>query len=161
MNNDELKNMIESYFDGELDKNSEPVLFTMLSGNPEGRQYFKQLHALQVAVTQSTEPFPDELEQKIFHSIKAEKPELKKNIHFRDMAFRITSIAAALFLFVMCSLFFLELKDSKIKLESITEQLKDQKETMNVILNYSLPAVVINPDADPGIIIRANSRKKI
>jgi hypothetical protein len=161
MNDDELKNMIESYFDGELDKNSEPILFTMLSGNPEGRQYFKQLHALRQVVTESTDPFPASLEQNILDSLKTVRKKTSGNINFYSRASQFISIGIAAFLLVICSFLIFELRDYKLKVQSISDQVNEQKETIEVILNNSYPAVVVSPDSKNEIIIRANSRRKI
>jgi hypothetical protein len=161
MNNDELKNMIESYFDGELDKNSEPILFTLLSADPEGRQYFKHLHALQLAVIQSAEPFPALLEQNILDSIKTVRTKSYGYNKLYSRASQFISISLAAVLFIICSFLFFELKDYKSKVQSISDQVNEQKETIDVILNNSYPAVVVSPDAKNEIIIRANSRRKI
>ena len=161
MTNDEINEMIEMYFDGELDKSSEPLLFTSLSGNIDAREYFKKLNVLRAVINESTLPFPAQLEEKILNSIKVEKHGLIKNFNFRRIAFGVISASAVVILFVICSLFFLELKDSKTKLDSITEQLKVQKETMDMILNNNYPAVVISPENNNEIIVRANSRRKI
>ena len=42
MNDDKLIEMINLYFDGELEKSREPQLFSQLSANDEAREYFKQ-----------------------------------------------------------------------------------------------------------------------
>jgi hypothetical protein len=161
MTNDELNEMIELYFDGELDKSSEPLLFTSLSGNAEGREYFKKLNLLRIVINESTLPFPAQLEEKILNSIKVEKHGFMKNINVRNIAFRFISVTAVVILIIISSLFFLELKDSKSKLDSISEQVKQQKETIDMIIDNNYPAVVISPENNNEIIVRANSRRKI
>ena len=46
MSTNEIIAMIDLYFDGELEKGKEPIMFTMLSQDLEGREYFKKLNAL-------------------------------------------------------------------------------------------------------------------
>jgi hypothetical protein len=155
MTNDEIKYMVENYFDGELDKNEEPLLFTTLSTDIEAREYFKKLHALRSVVAETIEPFPVHLEENILTSIKTHEHRFYKNINFRSRVSHIISVAAAAVLFIFCSLLFLDVKDYKLKIAIITEQVKEQNETMNLILNNSLPAFVISPDTKNEIIVRA------
>ena len=161
MVNDELRNMVDLYFDGELDKNKEPVLFTALAVDIDAREYFKNLHVLQALVTESTESFPVDLEENILMTIKPIKSRSYKNINFRSRIPNIISIASAVILLIICSLFFLELKDYKSQIASISDQLKEQKETIEMMLNNSYPAVVISPENKNEIIVRANTRRKI
>ena len=161
MSNDELKNMIELYYDGELEKESEPLLLTILSRDVEARNYFKQLFLFRSVIKDSAVRFPAELESTFLHSIKTEVPKLKKNLTFRDVTFRIVSIAASVILLVICSYFFHELQDSKSKLESVTEQLTEQKENMDIFIHNRLSSIVVKPESKYEIVIRANSRRKI
>jgi hypothetical protein len=158
MTNDEIKIMIDNYFDDELEKSKEPILFSALSSDIEARDYFKKLHVLGTIVKESTEPFPAYLEEKILTSVKPVKSRLYKNINFRSRISNIISIAAASALFIICSLLFFDIKDYKLKINIITEQVKEQNETMNLILNSNLPAFVISPDAKNEIIVRAKSQ---
>ena len=70
MTTDEIKNLVQLYFDNELEKDKEPFLFSILSGNYEAREYFKQLSLIKKIVDNSIEQFPQELEERIFNSIK-------------------------------------------------------------------------------------------
>jgi len=155
MVNDELRNMVDLYFDGELEKNKEPVLFTALAIDIDAREYFKNLHVLQALVNASTESFPGDLEEKIFASVNPVKTKSYTQINFRNRMFHIVSIAAAAILFIACSLLFLDVKDYKTKIATITEQAKEQNEIMNLVLNNSLPEFVISPDTKNEIIVRA------
>lgn len=161
MTNDEIKNMVDLYFDGELDKNKEPVLFSSLSTDNEAREYFKKLHALRTAVIESMEPFPVKLEENIFNSIKTTNKRVFSNANFTGRASHLISIAAAAILLIICSLLFFELKDYKSQISIITDQVKEQKETINVILNSKYPAVIVTPETKNEIIVKANSRRRI
>ena len=106
------------------------LLFTALAVDIDAREYFKNLHVLQALVTESTESFPVDLEENILMTIKPIKSRSYKNINFRSRIPNIISIASAVILLIICSLFFLELKDYKSQIASISDQLKEQKETI-------------------------------
>ena len=63
MDDEKILEMINKYFDGELEKGEEMLLFTRLSSSDEGRKYFKQLNRIRSAVDDSIEEFPEELEE--------------------------------------------------------------------------------------------------
>jgi hypothetical protein len=155
MVNDELRNMVDLYFDGELEKDKEPVLFTALAVDIDAREYFKNLHVLQALVIESTESFPVDLEENIRALVKPVKTKSYNYINFRNRMSHIVSITAAAILFIVCSLLFLDVKDYKSKIASITEQAKEQNEIMNLVLNNNLPEFVISPDTKNEIIVRA------
>jgi len=161
MTNDEINNMVDNYFDGELDKNKEPILFSSLSTDIEAREYFKKLYALRSVIAETIEPFPVNLEKNILTSIKPVQSISYKYINFRNRMSNIIPIASAVILLIICSLFFLELKDYKSQISIISEQIKVQKETIDVILNSKYPAVVVTPETKNEVIVRANSRRKI
>ena len=127
----------------------------------EAREYFKKLHALRSIVAETIESFPAHLEENILTSIKTPEHRLYKNINFRSRLSYIISVTAAALLFIVCSLLFLELKDYKSKLASINDQVQEQKETIEIMMHSSYPAVVVSPETKNEIIVRANSRRKI
>ena len=161
MTNDEIINMVDKYFDGELDKNKEPILFSALSTDIEAREYFKKLHALRSVIAETIEPFPVHLEENILASIKPIQSKSYKNINYRSRIPNIISIASAVILLLICSLFFLELKDYKSQISVFTDQLKEQKETIEIMQNNNYPAVVVSPENKNEIIVRASTRRKI
>jgi len=69
MENKKLREMINAYFDGELEKGQEPLLFTQLSLSSEAREHFKQLNKIKAAVDELFEEFPEELDERILRSI--------------------------------------------------------------------------------------------
>ena len=161
MTHDEINNMVDNYFDGELDKSKESILFFSLSTDIEAREYFKKLHALRSVIAETIEAFPVNLEENIFTSIKTPEHRLYKSINFRSRISNIISIAAAVILLIVCSLFLLELKDYKSKLASINEQVQEQKETIEIMMHNSYPTVVVSPENKNEIIVRASTRRKI
>ena len=69
MSENKLLEMINLYFDGELEKSKEVNLFTLLASDQTARDYFKQLSVIRNAVDDSTEVFPSDLEERILRSV--------------------------------------------------------------------------------------------
>ncbi|MBA4317768.1 MAG: hypothetical protein C0412_05150, partial [Flavobacterium sp.] len=92
MNTDEIKKMIDLFADGELSKEKEPVLFTMLSLDGEAREYFKGVNYIKHSFQQNFEEYPSNLDDKVLRSI--EKIQQKHSTVF---------INKKTFLFLSCS----------------------------------------------------------
>ena len=69
MSDNKLLEMINIYFDGELEKSREVTLFSLLANDQSARDYFKQLSVIRNAVDNSIEDLPPELEERILRSI--------------------------------------------------------------------------------------------
>ena len=69
MSTEKIKEIINQYFDNELSKGEEVILFTQLSQNQAGREYFKEMNSLKNIVGSSLEEYPDSLDKKIFSKI--------------------------------------------------------------------------------------------
>jgi hypothetical protein len=82
MNNEKTLTLINLYFDGELDKQQEVILFTSLSQDQSARDYFKQLSVIRNAVNNSDRRFPNaELEERILRSV-GSKNSVKRGTHY-------------------------------------------------------------------------------
>ena len=53
MTTNELIQMIDEYFDGELENGEETILFISLSKNEEARNYFKRQHILKSSMQET------------------------------------------------------------------------------------------------------------
>lgn len=154
MKTEELKILIEKYFDRELEKNKEPVLFTMLSGNSEAREYFKSLNSLKTEIEETVEPFPEEIEKRILYSV-AGKERLRNKGFVKIKLTSVLSYAAAV-IFLIAGIFsFMELNNYKTKFEVISEEVTKQRKILELLYN-SLPAAEIKADWENEIIIKAN-----
>jgi hypothetical protein len=155
MTNDEIKNIIQLYFDGGLEKERESLLFTILAESNEGRSYFKMLNMLHSAVKDTREEFPSELEERILRTIeKKEEPKhhmLKRNIYLTAASFSVAAV-----MFIVSLFLFLELKDYKSKVDIVSEQVKLQNQTIELILYNSLPPAEARTRSINEIIIKAN-----
>jgi len=67
--NSEIFLMIDSYVDGELDRNEEEILFEQLASNPEARNYLRKVNVLNNQLKLSAAEFPPHLERDITNSI--------------------------------------------------------------------------------------------
>lgn len=152
MNSDDIKKIVQLYFDGELEKNKEPILFTILAESEEGREYFKQLNIINAAVRETTEEFPASLEEKIFSSIeRREETKPRRNIWLPAASLSI----AALMLIISLFLFF-EVRDYRSKVELVSDQVRLQNKTIELILNNSLPPAEVETRRVNEIIVKAN-----
>ena len=69
MNTDDIKMLVDLYTDGELPKEKEPVLFSLLSADPEAREYFKCANYLKNNFQVNMSEFPSSLEENILRSV--------------------------------------------------------------------------------------------
>jgi hypothetical protein len=153
MKSDEIKLLINQYFDNELPKSKEAFLFTELSQNFEGREYFKEMNKLKLAIHQSSEEFPNELDKKILYGIRNSKsyPTLFWKTKFIPIA-SYTFIVV----FLLFSLFmFFEVKHYRAELQDSIRQINEKQETINLLIN-SLPAVQVETELKNAVIVKAN-----
>jgi len=162
MTTDEIKNLVQLYFDNELEKDREPLLFSLLSGNYEAREYFKQLNLIRTVVDNTVEQFPEELEERIFNSLMPVGRQVKKeeaSLRFgfaRNYFVPALSLAAVIVMMIISMFFYSELRDYKLKVDIISEQVKGQNQTIELILNNSLPPAVIKAAFENEILIKSN-----
>ncbi|MFC2134235.1 hypothetical protein ACFLTH_06415 [Bacteroidota bacterium] len=153
MEKSELQFMINEYFDGELEKNKEPLLFTHLSLDEESRDYFKQLNSVKNAIQDTTEEFPDYLEERILYSL--EKP-AQKNFQgfFNRNLFAVISYSVAIILIFVSVFFYMERLNYQNKYEAKVEQVNRQNQMIKLLYN-SLPAAEVERIPENQIIVRA------
>ncbi len=153
MNTDDLKNMIDLYFDFELEKSKESFLFLALAENPEAREYFKQLNTLNSVTTSAVEDFPYELEEKIFSSIKNKKSAAS---FLYEKGISAASLIAVVILVVALSIvLFFEVRNYHTEINTLSRQIKNQNETIELILNNSMPPAEVKAEYSNQIIIKA------
>ena len=139
MKTEELINMIDLYFDGELDKGKEAILFTSLGLDDEAREHFKKMNQLQATVANSYEEFPQALDDRIL--LKLDKLESKtagSNISYKiftaiTYSFSIILLAASIF-------FYSKSEEYKVQFYDLTREVKKQNEQINLLMN-ALPQV--------------------
>lgn len=152
MNDEKILEMINKYFDGELEKGEEMLLFTQLSLSDEGRKYFKQLNRIRAAVDDSIEEFPEELEEDILRSIG--KVSVKKPGFFTTHTI-VTSIsyAVALILIIISGYLLSEVKGYQDKVEKLSGRMIKQSQTIEMLYN-SLPEIQVKASSNNEIIVK-------
>ncbi|NWF49705.1 MAG: hypothetical protein HXY49_04110 [Ignavibacteriaceae bacterium] len=153
MNDLRIKEIINLYFDGELNKKDEPGLFSMLSENEEAREYFKQLGAIRSEIENSAEEIPSELEERILISVEKKLHEIHRPAHKKRMpslayVFAVLMILLSLYLFKVVS-------DYQQKVDNLSVQVSSQSRTIQTLFN-SLPAAEVRAKFSNEIIINPN-----
>lgn len=154
MKTDDLNNLIDLYFDGELEKGKETFLFTLLAQNEEARNYFKQMNALKTNIPFTMEDMPDNLEKKILYTI-AEKNSKPVFSFHRTNIFSFASYAVTVVLLVLTILLFNQSKDYRNTIEAVSKQIENQKDEIQLLIN-SLPAAEVTTKYENPIVIKAN-----
>lgn len=139
MTTENLMNLIDLYFDNELEKGKEAILFTQLGTNEEAREYFKKLNKLNAAVEETLDEFPQNLEERIFAGISKQsaKPEsgFLNQKFFTAIAYSFSIVLLALSIF-----FYSKSEEYKVQFFDLTREVKEQNMKINMLIN-ALPQV--------------------
>lgn len=146
--------MINLYFDGELNKSEEVSLFSLLTADQNGREYFKQLNVIRNAADNSTEELPAELEERILRSVGTQKSAGRWFLPKIRMFSAISYAAALLLLFISGYLFF-KVSSYQERVDNLSNQMTIQSRTIEMLFN-SLPGVEVRATFDNEIIIKPN-----
>jgi len=153
MNTQEIKNIINHYFDNELTKSEEVILFTHLSQNDEARDFFKEMNLLKTISEESLEEYPNNLDDKIFSQLKVEENIITPKPN-SSRIFTAISSGLALLLLALSIFFYTESVQYKNKLELTYYQVKQQNEMIQVLFN-SLPQAEVRGTLENEIIIQS------
>lgn len=154
MSSNKITELINLYFDGELDKGREAFLFTELSQSVEGREYFKQLSRIKTSIDESLEDFPEELDERILRSV-SRTSENKFSFFTGQRLFASVSYAVALILIVLSGYLFMKVSTYQEKVDNLSQQMNFQSKTIQMLFN-SLPGVEVIGTLDNKIIVRPN-----
>ncbi|MCK9212681.1 MAG: hypothetical protein M0P61_17775 [Ignavibacteriaceae bacterium] len=141
MNRNELETMIELYFDGELEKGKEPILFTSLAQDIEGREYFKKLNALKSSLTDTMEEFPGKLDEKILRAV-GQLNERQAITFINRKVFNAVTYAFTAILLILTIFFYSRSEDYKTQFADLTREVKQQNEKLELLMN-ALPTVEV------------------
>ena len=155
MSEKKITEMINLYFDGELEKNKEANLFSLLASDQTARDYFKQLSVIRNAVDNSAEDFPAELEERILRSV-GSKATAKTGMFSNIKIFSAISYAAALILLFLSGYLFFKVSNYQERVDNLSQQMMIQTKTIQLLYN-SLPGVEVRATYDNEIIIKPNS----
>jgi hypothetical protein len=151
MQKKEMENIINQYFDNELSKSEEIILFTQLSQNDEARAYFKDMNLLRTTVESSFAEYPDRLDEKIFSQLKREEPTPTLRIN-RSRIFEMVSVGFAILLLAISFFFYNESMQYRNKLEVTSQQVNQQNKLIKVLFN-TLPQAEVRGKVDNEIIV--------
>lgn len=154
MSENKLLELINLYFDGELEKSKEVNLFTLLASDQTARDYFKQLSAIRNAVDNSAEDFPAELEERILRSV-GSKAAAKTGMFSNIKIFSAISYAAALILLFLSGYLFFKVSNYQERIDNLSQQMFIQSRTIQMLYN-SLPGVEVIGTLDNKVIIKPN-----
>lgn len=151
MSTEKIKEIINQYFDNELNKSEEVFLFTQLSQNKEARNYFKEINLLKSVIEETEKDFPQKLDEKILSKLKVEKPviiEKKSPVRI----FNYLSYAFAIILLALSIFFYNESMQYRNKLELTYQQVYQQNQMIQVLFN-SLPQAEVRGTLENTIIV--------
>jgi len=141
MSTNEIIGMIDSYFDGELEKGKEPLMFTLLSQDGEAREYFKKLNALENGIRNSLEEFPARLDEKILRSIGTLNE--KQNILFiNKKVFSAVTYSVSVILLILTIFFYSKSEEYKVQFSDLTREVQKQNDKLELIMNAIPPVEV-------------------
>lgn len=152
MLNGETKMIINKYFDNELPKSIEVVIFEELSKDEESREYFKQMNKMKLAVQGSTEEYPLELDQKILMEVRTSG---ERKQFWRRSFVPVLSYSFAVILLIISLFMYFEIRSYKTDLQLTTQQMIEQQKTINLLIN-SLPSVDVETEIQNAVIVKAN-----
>ncbi len=139
--------LINKYFDEELDTNSEMFLLAQLSQDDEALEYFKKMQLLKTELPR--EEFPETLDEKILTNV----IHLKESFYFSKKNLLQFSFAVLMIVFALTSfLFYSETIEYKSRLNSTVEKVDRQQKVIDALLN-TLPVVEVEGETPDLIII--------
>lgn len=139
MNTDELIKMIDLYFDNELEKAKEPVMFSLLSGDEDAREHFKKMNILKSGIAHTLEEFPSALDEKILRSVGSIQDKHTAAFINRKV-FSVMTYSAAIILLILTIFFYNKTEEYKVQFYDLTREVKKQNEQINLLMN-ALPQV--------------------
>jgi negative regulator of sigma E activity len=151
MNTEELKIKISEYFDGELSKAGEALLFSQLADDEEAREYFKDCSRIRNVIQESFEEMPNELEERILLSV-GDVSEKQNNSFFRKWNYTLAAYAAAAVLLIVSIFFYTSKNEYKQELETTIEKVNTQYQMIQLLYN-SLPAAEVEGKLDYNVTV--------
>ncbi|MCF6269468.1 MAG: hypothetical protein L3J41_07150 [Melioribacteraceae bacterium] len=150
MSSEKIKELINRYFDNELDKEEEIFLFTQLSQVEEAREYFKQMNVLSENVKNTFVEFPPELEEDILNAT-VTGVENKKQFTFNLQS--IFGYAFSVVLLIISLIIYTQSIEYKKDIEMNIQQINQQNKILEMMF-HSLPPVEVKAKFTNDIIIR-------
>jgi len=156
MNTEDLKTMIDLYFDGELDKGKEPVMFSLLSQDSAAREHFKKMNLLKNVFSTSMEQFPSSLDEKILRSVSGLN-EKQTAFFINKKVFSAITYSVTIILLILTMFFYSKSEEYKVQFFDLTREIKKQNDKLELLMN-ALPQVDVSGSyfRTKQIIVRPN-----
>jgi hypothetical protein len=139
--NNELGKMVDLYFDGELERGKEPILFSMLSQDEDARNYFKQLNSIKTNMDYTLEEFPKALDEKILRTVESSMKEKSTGL-MNKKKFDVFVYATAVVFMFLSIFFYQKSEEHKIQFNDLTREVKEQNIKIDMLIN-SLPQIEV------------------
>ena len=155
MSTDEIKKLINEYFDDEIKKEEEVFLFTTLSQDEAAREYFKKMNLLKTSLDEVKEEFPLELEERIYYSLEDKVQKENNFFNYRNL-FAMASYAIAIILLVTSTVLFFKVEEYKKDMDNAVNVISAKSETIELLLQNTLPTTEVKAKFPNEIIIKSN-----
>lgn len=140
MQESNLHQYFDAYFNGSLSPQEEAQFFGLLSSNSEARTEFKQQHFFSSCFQAAAEPFPEELDERILQMV-GKQPEARPTTTLYQ-----TIAAAAGFAAITCIaivyMLFTKIDTYNRQIDGAMLEIKNQKQTIELLMN-SLPTLQV------------------
>lgn len=156
MDTNEIIIMIDLYFDRELEKGKEALMFSMLSQDAEAREHFKKVNALKGVFATSTEQFPLSLDEKILRSVSSIN-EKQSAFFINKKVFSAITYSVTVILLILTMFFYSKSEEYKVQFFDLTREVKKQNDKLELLMN-ALPQVDVSGSyyRTKQIIVRPN-----
>jgi hypothetical protein len=154
MNTEELKDLVHLYFDGELEKSKEALLFTSLSRNEDAREYFKSMNLLRKTIHKTESELPRDLEERILRSVGKASVKLP-GFFTGQRILSSVSLGIVLLLIILSGYLFMKVSAYEERIEGISNHVILQSKTIRMLYN-SLPGIEIRASFDDEIVVKPN-----
>lgn len=157
MSTSEIIQMIDQYFDDELKKGSEPIMFTLLAQDAEAREYFKKLNALKSGMINTMEEFPSALDEKILRTV-GNMNVNQTPFFINKKTFSVITYSVSVLLLILTIFFYSKSEEYKVQFTELTREVKKQNDRLELIIN-ALPQVDVSGSyyRTKQIVVRPNS----
>lgn len=136
----ELTNLIDAYFQHTLSSEEEQYLFTVLSSNAEGRNYFKERQLCSSALQAVLEPYPSALDDAVFSAIQKKQ---KSSLIQQFVQPGYLAAAAVFSTFIIALVLLLgRVEAYKSQVDNAMVEIKNQHQTIELLMN-GLPTVQV------------------
>lgn len=154
MNCVKYEEKIQQFYDGELIKTEEPLVFTHLSECPECREFFKTLNTLSQSIQMEVNSYIPNLDEKIFNKIRHSDTIEKSWFLFKRYPAAVLYVLVIVVIFLMLFIIDSE-REYKHEMRLALRQIKYQNEKIDLLMN-TMPEVHVNSKFGSQVIEPAN-----